>query len=225
MVEATSLVFAFASGVFLLLSPCGIPMLPAYLAYYLGGAESANAGWSKSAARGLIGGLIASAGALVVLGILSAIGYFAGNAVTSRFIDLELVGGIIVIAMGAWFVAGKDLAFAVPVSASGKPGIVGLLTFGGLYAAVAAGCSFAIFIGFIFIALAAPTPLDVILQFASFGLGFSILLVGVTIGASTASAQFLNRVKRAVPVVKRLAGVVMVLMGVYLINYWWNIPR
>ncbi len=232
MVDAASLSFAFASGIFLLLSPCGIPMLPAFLAYYLGGAQGAGSvsgGAGRSTAvsigRGFVGGVVASAGALSVLGVVVALGVVAGAAVKDRFIDLELVGGILVIGLGLWFISGRDLAFAVPVKASGKPGILGLYAFGGLYALVASGCSFAIVLGVVVLAVAAPTFLGSVAVFGAFGLGFTLLLVIVTVAAATASQGVLSRIRSVVPYLKRGGGAVMVAIGLYLIYYWWQIPR
>src|SRR5581483_10317357 len=127
MADPALLSFSFLLGAQAFFSPCGFPMLPAYLAYYLPRAPGESRG--LGVARGLAGGAWAALGAFVVLALVGALAAALGAPFKARVADLELLGGVVVFALGALVLAGRAPSFAVGLAPSQKRGARALVAF------------------------------------------------------------------------------------------------
>ncbi len=223
MVDITLLSLSFAQGMLAFFSPCGFPMLPAYLAYYLPRAGAEKVSLSRAILRGLGGGSIAAAGALTVLLAIGAGATYLGTPFKSRVLLLELVGGILVLGLGILVLLGKGPSFKVSLQPSKRRGALGLFSFGALYAGVAAGCVAPVFLNVLFQAAAAPTFVEGMLRVGAYAFGLAGLLVGVTVLVTTAQDTIVRGLKQILPHVERISGAILVFVGLYLIWYWARI--
>ncbi|MHB8585162.1 MAG: cytochrome c biogenesis CcdA family protein [Thermoplasmatota archaeon] len=216
--------FAFGEGVLSFLSPCGFPMLPAYVAYYVQSADAGEArsgessprvGWMRAAQ----GALAASAGALLLFGLVSYAVAAALGPIEGIVPDLELIGGLVVLAMGIATVAQRDWGFALPVRAPARRGMVSLFGFGALYAAVAAGCSIALLSVVIATGVAAHATA---LLLGVYAIGLVAMIAATTFAAALARNGLLGALRNAMPRVRVVAGSAMIVVGVYLMLYWYH---
>ncbi|HWG89294.1 MAG TPA: redoxin domain-containing protein [Candidatus Thermoplasmatota archaeon] len=217
------LVFAFNAGVLTFFSPCGFPMLPAYIAYYLNLRDGEGGFTARSLGRGLLGGAAAGLGALSVIAAVAALAVAAGNLVTDHVLLLELLGGLFLVGMGAAYLLDKGPSFTVPAKPSARRGYLSLVGFGALYAAVAAGCVAPLLVGILVPALASTTAAGALGVFAAYAAGMVGLLVGLTVVLATTRGLLVNRLKRVLPYVKRAGGAIMIAVGAYLVGYWWSL--
>lgn len=220
MVDASDLAFHFSIGVAAFFSPCGFPMLPAYLAYYLPQAEEAPRGLRSALARGASAGALAALGAFLVLLTIGGLALWIGTPFKERVSDIELLGGIIVLTLGVLMLTGRGPSVKVPLSPSRARNAFAIFGFGALYAGVAASCVAPLLIFVLFRSFAAPTFVDGFLLMGAYAAGLASLLLTVTILVATAQTAIVARMKRVLPYVERGAGVVMVFVGAYLIVYW-----
>lgn len=220
MPDAALLAFNFLLGVQAFFSPCGFPMLPAYLAYYLPREGDAPPSWRRALARGFGGGALAALGALLVLGAIGGLAVLLGAPFKERVVDLELAGGVLVLGLGIVTLAGKGPSFKVALQPSQRRSALALVGFGALYALVAASCVAPIVIGVLFQAFAAPTLLEGALIVGAYAVGLAGLLLAVTVFVATGQHGLVRRLKRALPVVEKLSGAILILVGLYLIAYW-----
>jgi cytochrome c-type biogenesis protein len=225
MVDAALLAYNFTLGLSAFFSPCGIPMLPAYLSYYLTREGEASGAGKAALARGLLGGLIAAAGAFVVLAGIGALAQWIGAPFKARVAWLELAGGLLLIGMGALVLAGRGPSVAFALRPGTRRGALGLLSFGALYAAVAAGCVAPLYVGMLVVAQSAPTAGEGLLRVGAYAAGFAVLLVAATALVSTARHETIRALKALVPKVERAGGAVLVLAGLYLVWYWSTVVR
>lgn len=227
MVDGGLLAFNFTLGVLAFFSPCGFPMLPAFIAYYLSGDATARGAatgrTTRGLARGLGGGALAALGALAVLAAVAALAVAIGAPFKARVLLLELVGGLVVIALGVATLAGRDVSFTPRVTATPRKGPVGLLVFGALYAGASAGCVAPAFITVVYQAISAPTVAEGALYVGAYAAGFTLLLLSVTVAVALAGAGLVRRLNVVLPYVKPVAGVVLVAVGLYLVWYWADI--
>lgn len=219
MADLPLLFFNFSLGVLAFFSPCGIPMLPAYLAYYLPRADREE-GFGVSVARGLGGGALAALGGFLVLAAIGLLAALLGAPFKERVILLELVGGLVVIALGVLTLLGRGPRVALAVRPSEKRSALALVGFGALYAGVSAGCAAPVFLSMLFGAFAAPTLADAALQVGAYAAGLAALLLAVTVLVTTTQDAMLKAMRRALPHVERASGVVLILVGLYLVHYW-----
>lgn len=194
-------------------------MLPAYLAYYLPKTErDIHAG--HALARGLGGGALVALGAVLVLSILGFLAIALGAPFKQHVIVLELVGGIVVLGLGILTLAGRGPSIRLTARPSEKRSALALVGFGALYAGVSAGCAAPVFLSMLFGAFAAPTFTEASLLVAAYAAGIATLLLLATVLVTTAQKGVLDRMKQALPHVERASGVILVLVGLYLIYYW-----
>lgn len=220
--DPSLLAFNFSLGALAFFSPCGFPMLPAYLSYYLTRGD-APASVPRALARGLGGGLVAALGAVVILSAIALLAVALGAPFKSRVLWLELVGGLVLIGLGLAMLAGRGPRATFALRPSTKRGAIGLFAFGALYAMVAASCVAPLLIGAVAVALQEPTPIARAAAIFAYAAGMGTLLVAVTVLVSTAQARVLAVLKRILPHVERVGGVVLVLAGLYLLVYWANV--
>lgn len=223
MVDAALLSLAFLQGALAFFSPCGFPMLPAYLAYYLPRTPGEPEPLSKGLVRGLVGGSIAALGALTVLLAIGGLAIWIGQPFKERVLLLELVGGLVVIGLGTLVLLGKGPSFKMSMQPSKKRGALGLFGFGALYAGVAAGCVAPILLSVIASALAAPTTFEGALRIGAYAFGMAGLLVLVTLLVTTAQDTFVRALKRVLPHIERISGATLIAVGAYLVWYWARI--
>lgn len=220
MADAALLSLNFFAGVLAFFSPCGFPMLPAYLAYYLPRGDEAPESVKRAVARGMLGGGMAAAGALALLALVGVGAYWLGAPFRERVLLMELVGGLVVLTLGVLVLLGRGPRFSVGMRPSHARGALGLFMFGALYAGVAAGCVAPVFLTVVFSAFAAPTGAEAALLLGAYAAGLATLLVAVTVLVTTAQHQVLAALKRALPRVERVSGAVLVAVGLYLVLYW-----
>lgn len=220
LVDAPILALNLVAGVLAFFSPCGFPMLPAYLAYYLPRGEPAGA---RALARGLGGGALAALGALSVLIAIGALAVALGEPFRERVLLLELVGGLVVLGLGVLTLLGRAPSFRVGIQPAQARGAAGLVAFGALYAAVGAGCVAPVFLAILFDAFSAPGAAEGALRVGVYAFGFAATLVVVTVLVATTQGAALAFLRRALRHVERASGIVLVAVGSYLVWYWAHV--
>ena len=225
MIEISNigLITAFAAGVVSFLSPCVLPLVPGYVSYVAGHSLSERAAGTLS-----IRLYTFALSTCFVLGfstifvLLGASATALGQALLTYRQELNVVGGAIVILFGlltlgvlrfTWFQ--RDHRFYVR-SSSGRP-----------MAAYVLGLAFGPILGAILTLSATSKSVAngvVLLSIYSLGLGVPFLLAAVFTGSVVTRMRSIGRIGR---VLKYLAGIVMVLMGIAMItghlstlSYW-----
>lgn len=217
MIDGVAAAFAVTAGALTFLSPCGIPMLPAYVAYYLGAQAGDRIPVAAAVARGLRGGLAAAAGGLAVFAVVAAGAWLVGRPFKESIIHLELLGGALVIALGVLTLLGRGPAFRFAATPPQRRGAAGLAGFGALYAAVGAGCSAPLLLATITLGLRDGSLATLLLLYA---LGLVGLLAAVTVAISVAGHGVAARLRAVVPYVRFGGGIVLLAVGAYLVAYW-----
>lgn len=227
MVDYAILAFNFSAGLLAFLSPCGLPMLPAFVAYYLGSDEQAEAARRRSTlanvARGLLGGALVGLGAFLALSTVGALAVLVGGPFKERVVWIELFGGLLVMGLGIAMLLGKEVTITPRFRATGSRGLASLALFGALYAAVGAGCVAATLIGAMVDAIAAPTRFEGFLRVGAYAAGVAIPLLLLTLTVSITGTGLVRKLNAILPYVKRVSGVVLVAAGLYLVWYWYRV--
>jgi cytochrome c biogenesis protein CcdA len=232
------MVVAFGAGMLATVNPCGFVMLPAFLAYYLGGDQqghrAAGAGGGRRLPRGLSHGvavgLAASAGfagVFTLAGLLVAVGL--RQLVTMVPWVAVAIGGLLVV-LGAALAAGRQPLARLRLgkgghlgptnSIGGGSGLGQVVAFGGAYAVASLSCTLGVVLAVVAQATATASPTQTLGVFATFAVGAATVLVSVTVAAGLATASLVGLLGRVLPVVDRLGGVILALSGAYLLVYW-----
>lgn len=223
MADPALVLFSYSLGAAAFFSPCGFPMLPAYLAYYLPRRGAGEEGVLRALLRGVGGGALAGLGALLVLLLIGGAAIALGAPFKQNVLLLELVGGLLVLALGVATLLGKGPSATLALRPSRKRDALGLAAFGALYAAVAASCVAPLLLSVLVLAFSAPTPIDGALYVLAYAAGMATLLVAVTALVATAQDAFVAGMKRALPWMEKASGVLLVAVGLYLVYFWASV--
>ncbi len=221
------LVFAFTAGFVAAFNPCGAAMFPAYVGYQLDtfGAEGQNP--IVSMARGIILGLAATAGFVVVFGGVGVI-LAAGGRIIGRFLPFAGLGvGVIIAALGLYLLLSKrklGIMAASRVNLGQGKGVWHIFLFGIAYAVASLSCALPIFLAAIGIvagqSLSAGTVAETIIGSITYGLGMGSVLVAATLGVVFFKGLAQRGLRAVFPYIEPIGNLAMVGAGIYLIYYW-----
>jgi cytochrome c-type biogenesis protein len=211
--------FAFSAGLATFFAPCAYPLLPSYVAFYLGDAEEADSVGPRVRQAALVGGLT-SAGFFAVYAALAGVVAAVGTQVLRDVALLELGVGALLVALGAamgagWLTPGA-LHVRLPTRRRSKSGY---LLFGIVYAVAAAGCTAPIFVAIAGVALGS-SPAGAVLVFAAYAGGMAVLMVALTAVVAAGRDGFFRRLSANTERVARVAGVLLVVGGIVQIYFY-----
>jgi len=210
---------AFSAGVATFFAPCAYPLLPGYVAYFLG-SEDDNAGARPPLARLRRAGVVAvvtSAGFLLVYAVLAGtIAALGASALPLQRISvLELVVGTALVVLGVAMALGRvemgQLHVTLPAR---RRSVGGYFAFGIVYAAAAAGCAAPVFVGVASVAVSGAPPALAVAMFVAYALGMVLLMFLVTALAALGRDTVLGAISRRSGLMGRVAGVVLAAAGV-----------
>ena len=202
-------------------------MFPAYVGYQLDTFKDEQQNTLTSSARGILLGLAATAGFVVVFGSVGLI-LAAGGRVVGKFLPFAGLGvGIVIAGAGLYLLLSKrklGIMAASRVNLGQGKGLRHVFLFGIAYAIASLSCALPIFLAAIgFVAgqsLSAGTIIEPIIGSVSYGLGMGAILVGATLGV-VLFKDLVQRGFRAVfPYIEPIGNLAMVGAGLYLVYYW-----
>ncbi len=207
---------AVALGVAATITPCILPLYPAFLAYLTGGATAGRSGpgLPPIAAAALVWG-----GVVIGMVLIGAI--FALLSVSlSRFIGIVLpIADLVLITLGALLLFGRNPFARLPQlapSALGRGGpALAAFAYGVLFAPIALPCSGPFLVGIFAFSLTIGDVADQLLFFLAFGIGFGLpLFVLGLLGQARGRdlARLMIRFERPLQVV---IGVALIAVGVW----------
>jgi cytochrome c biogenesis protein CcdA/peroxiredoxin len=243
--QGQDLVFvAFITGVFAFFSPCAFPLLPGYMGYVLARREDANdpkAG-PVPVGRSVVGGILAASGALALFLLAGLAVATAGAQLVIYIPYLTPVIAVIIAVMGILMLfdkAGwtdKIMGLLSPITSrvqtriqgavrntkGGRAGNLGLFLYGVGYGVASMGCHAPVFVAIMIAGFVAGGFASALLVFIMFGLGMGIMMVTVTVLVGMAKGMVIKRMQSAMPMIKRLSGLILLIAGIYLAWYSLN---
>ena len=216
------LALALVAGALASVNPCGFPLLPAFLSFYVGAEEESLPRAPARAAQGLLVGLLVSGG---FLGVFALVGIPIAYGVTQLTSAIPWAG----LAIGASMVlvAGAGLAGRAMYLAPRRALVVErrrrprtMLWFGAAYAVCSLGCTLPIFVALVGASLATSSVLEGAIVFVAYGFGMATMLVALSLGAALARDGLAKRLRRLLPYMQRIASGLLLVAGAYLTYYW-----
>jgi cytochrome c-type biogenesis protein len=214
--DPSGLTFIFTAGVFALFSPCGFPMLPGYISYYLG--------TKTSLGRAIPGGIACTLGLVTIFSIMGAIATTLGSILSVYIPLLEIVAGLFTIFLGVIIMFElKNPIFGLPIKAPKQKGFIGLFLYGIAYGMATLGCSAPIFFSILSYAIATGSVLQGIITFIIYALGMGLPLILITVLIVETKKFILERIVRLTPLIQKISGVVLIFIGIYLIHFYLTV--
>jgi cytochrome c biogenesis protein CcdA len=219
VIDTTALGFALGSGLVAALNPCGFALLPGYLGLVIadGALDSSR---SSAVARALIATIAMSAGFLTVFGVF---GLLISPLIASaqKYLPFAtVVVGVVLVAIGTWLLAGKDITILLPkVSGSAPTGLSSMYGYGVAYAITSLSCTIAPFLAVISTTFKQGSPVTGVLAFLAYAAGMTITVGVAALAIAVAGSSASGTIRRILPHAGRIAGFIVVLTGLYVTYY------
>lgn len=237
---------AVTTGAAAAFNPCGFTMLPAYLGAFVQSNTLDEQGdllgqdldetrhpMSRTTTAGRIvraaqaGGLV-TVGFLLVFGVIGVIVSELSNSFLKVTPLITVAIGVIVAMIGLASITGHGPRLNIrgrrSQDAASRAGLTtnrGMFLYGVSYAIVSLGCTLPTFMGNVFSSFTQQRFADALVLYLAFALGMGLVVITLSILVSLAQHEFVRNLRRALPWIQRVTGLLMVLAGCYLAYYGW----
>jgi cytochrome c biogenesis protein CcdA len=224
---------AFAAGLVAALNPCGFAMLPAYLLLVVRGQQSGERSpASPNGPKGPIGAVGRALAATVgmALGFLTVFGLFgaltiSAGATVQRYLPyVTVLIGVVLVALGVWLLSGRELTALTPRPlgvrlAAPTVRLGSMYGYGVSYAIASLSCTIGPFLAVTAAGFRGGSIVGGVAIYLAYVAGLTLVVGVLAIAAATASSALADRLRRLLPFVNRISGVLLVLVGLYVGYY------
>jgi cytochrome c-type biogenesis protein len=223
VIGSVPLWIAVTAGGLAVVNPCGFPLLPAFLSFYLGADEERLPRAPTRVAQGLVVGAMVAAGFLAVFAAVGLPLTLGVGAIADAVPWVGLATGVLLALAGLGVIAGRPLSTAfLPhprVRVRSQRRVGAMVLFGVGYGAASLGCTLPIFLALVGASLGA----DKIVVFVAYGTGMATVLTALSVTIACARQGLARRMRLLLRHVGRLAGLLLTASGLYLTYYWARI--
>jgi cytochrome c-type biogenesis protein len=221
-VAGLPLALALVAGALASVNPCGFPLLPAFLSFYVGAEEAALPRAPARVAQGLLVGLLVAAG---FLGVFAVVGIPIAYGVTQLTSAIPWTGlgiGILMVMAALVGLTGRTVYLNPrrPLRVERRRRPTTMVWFGAAYAICSLGCTLPIFVALVGASLASASVIEGTIVFGAYALGTATILMALSLGAALARDGLARRLKRLLPHMQRVAAGLLLVAGAYLTYYW-----
>ena len=217
---------AFIVGILSFFSPCSFPLLPGYMAYYIGREENSKS--IKIVKKAILEGIQPAFGILIFYAIIGIPIIFAGDVIKSFIPLFEPIVGILIIFLGIEMIISLNLFNKLPsigfISKISnfvkKENKFGLFFYGMVYGAASTGCVIPIFIAIVFLALSTGGFLSGIIIFLAYIIGMAGLMIVITIIIALSKHALIDKLRISTKYIEKIGGLVLIIAGLYLVYYY-----
>ena len=216
--------YSFVAGSLAAVNPCGIVMLPVYLALYVRG-EDGNNNFSQKLNSSFIVVISVGLGFLILFVLISGIVFFSKSIIGSLIPYLSIFLSIFIIYFGIGEIFRKKTFNSTIMSLGNKIGnpknigIIPYVLFWISYGLVSVGCALPIFISLVTKTLD-NSFFGILLNFTLYSLGMLSVIAFITLSTlfSVNSFAKFNKFMRSNSSI--IFGLFLTLAGMYMLSYW-----
>ena len=210
---------ALAAGALAVLNPCAFPMLPALLSFYVGADERDLPRASTRAVQGVLVALAVTAGFLGLFALVGLPVAYGAGAIADAVPWAGIVLGVALTLLGFAAVLGRSvkLRIANPLGPRRERGVAAMIAYGAGYGVASLGCTLPVFLALVGASVGAG---DTLVVFGAYGVGMTLMLSALAVGASLLRDGLARALRRLLPHMTRIAGALLVVAGAYLTYYW-----
>lgn len=212
---------AFAAGLVAALNPCGFAMLPAYLLLVVRGRQTVSP--VAAVGRALAATLGMAFGFLTVFGVFGVLTISAASTVQRYLPYVTVAIGVVLLAFGVWLLSGRELTLVAPLGPRWAPTarLGSLYAYGVSYAIASLSCTVGPFLAVTGAGLRSGSVLDGVAVYGAYVAGLTLVVGTLAIAAATARSTLIARMRAVLPLVNRISGVLLLLVGAYVSYYGW----
>lgn len=215
---------SFLRGLVASVNPCAFVMLPTYLMYFLGMEGHRPGDQRATVRRALLVSAAVSAGFMAVFVVVGVVSEYATRWIEANAKYATVVIGVGFIVLGIAMLAGYRLRFATPHVDPGTPDrtMRAMVVYGVAYAVASIGCTLPLFSTVVLRGTIDREGWGTgVAHVVAYGAGMALIVTALTIALAVANTGLLRLLRSGSQYVDRIAAVLVLLSGVYLVYYFW----
>ena len=213
---------ALTAGMLAAVNPCGFALLPAYLSLLVLGDDSPTR--TAAVTRALAATAAMTLGFAAVFGLFGLAVAPVASQVQQHLPWFTVVFGLLLLALGVWLLAGRDLPALLP-KVRRAPGVTrsvpSMALFGGAYAIASLGCTIAPFLAIVVSAFRSGSAGEGLVLFGAYAAGMGAIVGTAALAVALTRSSAVGRLRRLGAVASRLGGGLLLLVGAYTAYYGW----
>jgi cytochrome c-type biogenesis protein len=217
-IDSVPISVALVAGGLAVVNPCGFPLLPAFLSFYLGADEEQLPSAETRLLQGLYVGALVALGFLGLFAVAGLPVSYGVGAIADAIPWAGLATGALLVALGLATMLGLRLRLperGLPtVRRERRAGA--MVMFGVGYGAASLGCTLPLFLTLVGASLGGAK----ITVFAAYGTGMALVLMALSVLVALAREGAVRAVRPLLPYLNRVSGALLVVAGSYLAYYW-----
>ncbi|HEX7304302.1 cytochrome c biogenesis CcdA family protein [Lentzea sp.] len=194
------LALAVVAGMVATVNPCGFAMLPAYLALVA----------KDNLARAFLSGVVMTAGFVTFFGIFGLLVTPVAATLKSYLPVVTVVVGLVMVVVGVLLVLGKDLSLRLPKLQAAPTSLWSMYGYGVAFAIASLSCAIGPFLAVVGTSLQTSG-----VAFLAYALGMGLVVTALAVAGSVLAPW----IRKLLPHVGRIGGVVLVAVGAYVTYY------
>lgn len=202
------------------LNPCGFAFLPGYLGLVIAGSDGTTSRLT-AVARAAAATVAMAAGFLTVFGIFGLV-ISPVIASAGRYMPFAtVVIGIALVALSIWLLSGRELTVVLPGVSGGTPtaSLLSMYGYGLTYAVASLSCTVGPFLAVISTTFKQGSIVSGVLAFIAYGAGMAVTVGVAALAVALLGNSVQTTMRKVLPYVGRIAGVIVLLTGLYVTYY------
>jgi cytochrome c biogenesis protein CcdA len=201
------------------INPCGFPLLPAFLSFYLGADERRLPSAPSRVLQGLLVGALVTVGFLGFFALVGLPASYGVGAIAQAVPWAGLATGAALAIVGLLTLLGRRLRLPAQlrVQPRRERRLGAMLLFGIGYGAASLGCTLPLFLTLVGASLSGGGKIT---TFLAYGAGMAVVLMALSVLVALAREGAARSVRPLLPYMNRIAGLLLLASGGYLSYYW-----
>ena len=220
-----NLSLSFVRGLIASINPCGFVLLPTYLMYFLGVSAVEDQARRAPIGRALLVGAMVSSGFITVFFAIGAVTQFWTASLLENTKYATAVVGALFVLLGIAMLFGYKLPFVTPSLQTDKRNrtFSSMFVYGVVYATASLGCTLPLFIATLFQTGKRAGYWAGVGNVMAYASGMALVVISLTLTLATARLGFVSWLRAKMQYVEMVSGAFVLLSGVYLLWYFWQI--
>ena len=215
---------AFGAGMLATVNPCGFAMLPAYLSFFAGMDEGPTSR-VRAVLRALLVGLVLTAGFILVFLIFGVLLSSVKSQIDSSLPWVTVIFGFILFGLGVAMLRGFEPKIRIPRFDRGGEAttLPSMFIYGVSFAIASLSCAIGPFITAVAGTASGENGSypNAVVHYLAYAFGMGLVVTVLTLAVALAKSSLVTRIRAVLPYVNRIAGIFLLIAGLYVAYYGW----
>lgn len=214
---------SFLKGLVAAVNPCAFVLLPTYLAYFLGTEAGRSDDQRATVRRALLVSASVSAGFMAVFVAIGLLSEYVTRWIEENAKYFTLVIAIVFVVIGITMLTGRKLPISTPrlgIERTDRT-VWSMALYGVAYAVSSISCTLPLFVTTMVGNGRRDGFGSGVAHVVAYGAGMALIVSALTVAMAVANTSLLGALRRGSQYVDRIAAVLVLLSGLYLLYYFW----